>query len=194
MAPSKIYDFDPRNLPRELLNAIGLAIAASAQTEGTLDWAIAGCAGINAIYGAAITGNVMVSTKLNILSSIAEARINDPHLLADIDDSVQELRDLFGTRNQLAHDKWCRDEETGETFRVDENAKTQVAMKLVPTAVRDIETHAASMYEAGMKLMRILIATDLLPEVPDGPRQVAHPDQASRKAFRKARVTSAGRE
>jgi hypothetical protein len=32
MEPAKIYDFDPRNLPQDLLAAIGLMTACAAQT------------------------------------------------------------------------------------------------------------------------------------------------------------------
>lgn len=191
MQPSKVYDFDPRNLPQELLTAIGLAIAASAQTEGVLDQGIAGCAGLDMLFGAAITTEMSVNQKLNALSSTVEVRIFNPNLLADFDDSIIEIRELFGVRNQLAHDSWCRDTETGELFRIDANAKTQIDIKTVLTTVEQIKDHAAAMYEAGMELYRILIATNLLPVVPDGPRRVAHIDQPARKAFRKARLKSA---
>jgi len=49
------YDFDPHNLPQELLAAIGLALTSYAQTERLIQDAIAGCLGIDVEYGAAVT-------------------------------------------------------------------------------------------------------------------------------------------
>ena len=48
-------DFDPRNLPRDYLEAIGLACASYAQTEDHLQMAIAGLLKIDSETGWAIT-------------------------------------------------------------------------------------------------------------------------------------------
>ena len=53
--PKVIYDYDPQNLPCELLKAIGQAIAAGSQTEAIISMAIMGCLGIDAEYGMAVT-------------------------------------------------------------------------------------------------------------------------------------------
>jgi hypothetical protein len=55
MAAFKEYDFDPNNLPREILEAIGLVAACSAQTESVVEMGIGGCAGLEADYSVAIT-------------------------------------------------------------------------------------------------------------------------------------------
>ena len=57
-----VYDFDPRNLPQELLAAIGLAITSFAQIEKNLQDAIAGCANIDIEYGKAITTHMTMPT------------------------------------------------------------------------------------------------------------------------------------
>ena len=67
-----VYDFDPRNLPEELLAAIGLTIASFVQIEGHLQSAIAGCAGIDIEYGKAITTHMSMPLKISVLRSVAE--------------------------------------------------------------------------------------------------------------------------
>jgi hypothetical protein len=47
MATLEHYDFDPRNLPPDVLAAIGLMTTSAAHTESCVDEAIAGCLGID---------------------------------------------------------------------------------------------------------------------------------------------------
>jgi hypothetical protein len=47
MSSFKEFDFDPSNLPPDLLQAIGLAIACGAQTESVISMAIGGCLGLD---------------------------------------------------------------------------------------------------------------------------------------------------
>lgn len=55
MPPPKEFDFDPRNLPHEIWEAIGFAILCGSQTENILGMAIGGCLGIDAEYAMAVT-------------------------------------------------------------------------------------------------------------------------------------------
>ena len=54
MAPEIILDFDPRKLPQDILAAIGLVSAASAQTEAVVEMGIGGCLGIEVDYSMAV--------------------------------------------------------------------------------------------------------------------------------------------
>jgi hypothetical protein len=59
MATLEDYDFDPRNLPQDLLAAIGLMTTSAAHTESCVDEAIAGCLGIDYEYGQAVTTHML---------------------------------------------------------------------------------------------------------------------------------------
>ena len=72
MTPDTVYDYDPRNLPQEVLAAIGLAVTSSAQTEDIMEFAIHGCIGIDSEYGRAITTHMPAPLRFSVLRSVAE--------------------------------------------------------------------------------------------------------------------------
>jgi hypothetical protein len=84
MNPSS-YDFDPRNLPQEMLAAIGLVTACSAQTEYIVEQGIAGCLGVDFEFGAAVTTHMAAPLRDHVLRAVAEIKIDD---LDDLDDSM----------------------------------------------------------------------------------------------------------
>jgi hypothetical protein len=75
MAPFKEYDFDPRNLPRDLLAAIGLMTSSAAQNEHCVEAAIAGCLGVDVEYGSAVTTHMTAPLRNSVLRSVAEIRM-----------------------------------------------------------------------------------------------------------------------
>lgn len=183
-APKKVYDFDSRNLPEPLLRAIGLTVASSAQTEGVLELAIAGCAGLNSEYGKAFTTHMNMPLRYSVLRSLAEIRF-EPDILDILDGHIARLDDAFGKRNAIAHNSWCRDTETEALFRVREDARSRVELELIPTTVEEVEAIAADVYQTGMDLMQLLMTLDLLPPVPTARRERDHKTKAARKKRRK---------
>jgi hypothetical protein len=73
----KIYDFDPRNLPQDMLAAIGLMTACAAQAESVVEMAIHCFLDIDFEYGQALTKNMSMPQRLNALRASAEIRIDD---------------------------------------------------------------------------------------------------------------------
>lgn len=183
MAPSKEYDFDPRNLPPELLNAIGLAIASFAQTEQIMESAIAGCLGIDSEYGAAITTHMPAPLRFSVLKSVAEIRIDDLDVLDELDELLVELEIAFNKRNDLAHNQWCRDPITGDLFTVKEKARKRYEMDLLPMTIDGVKSDALLIYQTGMDFMTFLVAHNLFPKLPPvRPRE--HKSKAARKIRR----------
>jgi hypothetical protein len=86
-------DFDPRNLPQDLLAAIGRMTTSAAHTESCVDEAIAGCLGIDYEYGQAVTTHMTMPLRFDVLRSAAELRIDD---LDALDSAVDDLVDVGG--------------------------------------------------------------------------------------------------
>jgi hypothetical protein len=180
----KDYDFNPYNLPPDLLTAIGLALANAAQTEAIVSQAIAGCLGIDAEYGGALTTHMQMPLRFSILRSVAEIRIDNLDDLDELDLLIEQIDVAFQKRNVIAHNTWCRDPETNETFIVKEIARTRYEMDLIPMSTDQVEGDALFIYEAGMKLQKFLGSVGLLPPLPPHSRPRAHKSKAARKKRR----------
>jgi hypothetical protein len=183
MSSIPVHDFDPRNLPPELLAAIGLAIASAAQTETVIDAAIAGCAGVDAEYGAAIATHMAMPLKLSVLRSVAEIRIDDLDALDELDNHLDRVEAAFKKRNDIAHHQWYRDNRTGEPHTVKQTARARLNVDLVPMTIDQVKSDALLVYQAGMDLMTFLMLQNLLPAMPSGkPR--GHKSRSARKQRR----------
>ena len=79
--PETIYDFDPRNLPADFLESIGLCVTCAAQTQYMLEAAIWGCLGLDTEFGMAITTHMPQPLRISTLKAAAEIRLDDPDLL-----------------------------------------------------------------------------------------------------------------
>jgi len=186
MIPSKEYDFDPHNLPQDVLSAIGLAVASAAQTESIIARAIAGCAGVDVEYGAAITTHMNAPLRDGVLRAVAEIRIDDLDVLDDLEIIMDHIKDVvLPKRNAVAHNSWCQDPDTGELFMVRETARGSVDAELIPMTVDKIKSDAALIYNAGMELVTFLSLHGLHPTFPPTKRSRAHKTKAARKKRRK---------
>lgn len=183
MTPQVVHDFDPHNLPPDLLSAIGLAVASFAQTEGVIEAAIAGCLGLDFEYGAAVTTHMAAPLRFSVLRSVAEIRIDDLDTLDELDDLIDDLDTACQKRNDLLHNQWARHGVTGETFTVKETARARYEMTLIPTSVDSVKRDAQFIYEAGMKFMTFLMDKNLLPPPPPH-RPRSHKSKAARKKRR----------
>ena len=179
------YDYSPYNLPPEILRAIGLLIACSAQTEDIFKSAVAGCLGLDYEYGVAATTHMPMPLRLSVLRSAAEIRIDDLDILDELDDLIGLIEEAFSKRNAVAHHQWCSDPQAGETFTVKETARTSVQVDLLPMTVDKIESDALFIYDTGLKLFKFLNVRGLQPPIPSGRRPRAHKRKAVRKERRK---------
>jgi hypothetical protein len=183
--PKVIYDYDPRNLPRKLVAAIGRLIAAGSQTETAINIAIMGCLGLDSEYGMAVTTHMALPLKFHVLKSVAEIRLHSPDSLDDLDKILDEIDTALGKRHDAAHDQWCLHPDTKETYRTKIKARGSVAGELIPVSVHAVEADALAVYESGMKLIDFVMRHDLTPPVaPLRPR--GHKTKAARKKRAKA--------
>jgi hypothetical protein len=134
MSSFKMYDYDPRNLPQDLLAAIGLVSACSAQTESIVQEGIAGCAGVEVDYGLAITAHMGAPLRDHVLKALAQIRIDDPDVLDELDELLAEIDTAFQKRNDYVHHTWCRDPETGQCFMTVTRARGELTLTLVPVS------------------------------------------------------------
>jgi hypothetical protein len=177
---SKPLDFDPNNLPKEFLQAIGLAIACGAQTESVVSMAIGGCLGVDAEYAMATTTHMTLPLKFSVLKSVAEIRIDDLDDLDELDRLLDNVDKALGKRHEVAHASWCRNEDTGELFRVKQAARTRLEVDRAPVTSKEIAVDAAMIYAAGMALMTFIGARKLLPPIPPM-RPRGHKSRTARK-------------
>jgi hypothetical protein len=181
---AEVYDFDPRNLPQDLLAAMGLMTASAAHTESCVDEAITGCLGIDYEYGQAVTTHLTMPLRFSILRSAAEIRIDDLDALDVLDVLLDRLDEAFKKRNAVVHHGWCRDTETGSVFMVKETARQRVEIEAIPMSADQVRSDALFVYDAGMALFLFLKAHNLLPPFPTASRPRGHKSKEERKKRR----------
>lgn len=188
----KEYNFDPHNLPQELLAAIGLMTAISAQTEDCVEAAVAGCIGTDFEYGKAITTHMAAPLRDSVLRSVAEIRIDDLDALDELDRILDAVNESFLKRNAIVHHAWCIDLETGEVFTHKETSRARYESDLIPMSVDQVKADAELVYKAGMDLYSFLMTHKLLPSIPTTPRPRGHKSKAARKKRREAMLKRGG--
>ena len=135
MPPIKIYDYDPRNLPQDTLQAIGLIAACSAQNEFIIKQAIGGCLGVDIEYSDAVTTHMSSPHRDDVLRAVAEIKIDNLDDLDTLDSLLDSVNEGFRRRNGYVHHSWCRDEQTNRCFTQKVTARGRVEVELVPIAV-----------------------------------------------------------
>jgi len=188
MATLEYYDFDPRNLPQDVLAAIGLMTTSAAHTESCVDEAIAGCLGVDYEYGQAVTTHMTMPLRFDVLRSAAEIRIDDLEVLDELDDLLGRLKEAFEKRNAVVHHMWCRDPQTGNVVMVKETARVRVAVKSIPMSADQVKADALFVYDAGMALFLFLKAHNLLPPFPTALRPRWHKSKEERKKHRERKL------
>lgn len=179
-----IYDFNPRNLPQELLATIGLAVTSFAQTEEFVQEAIAGCLGVDVEYGKAVTTHMPMPLRFSVLRSVAEIRIDDLDVLDELDRHLALMDQAIDKRNALAHRQWCQDPKTGAIFTVKEAARTRLTADLIPMTIDQVKADAGFIYSTGIEFFQFLGVCNLLPPFPAALRPRQHKSQAARKIRR----------
>lgn len=116
MSEFKLFDFDPHNLPREILQAIGLVIACSVQTESTVEEVIGALFGLTVVPARILTTNMNMQVRAGVLRSAGEARWGDADTYKQFERIVSRVEKAVGERNRLAHLTWQRDPVTGDVL------------------------------------------------------------------------------
>jgi hypothetical protein len=188
----KEYDFDPRNLPQDVLAAVGLMTTCAAQTESVVEMAIHCFLDVDVEYGQAVTTHMAMPLRFSTLLASAEIRIDNLDVLDELDEIVDKLEKAFNKRNGIVHHCWCRDPDTQQIFTVKNTARTRVETDLIPMTIDHIKRDALFVYEAGMALMTFLMTHGFRQKLPSLSRVRAHKSKAARKKRREAKLKRGG--
>lgn len=161
-----IYDFDPRNLPQEYLETIGLVTSCSAQTEACVQAAIAGMMGATDDVGDAMTTHMSAPQKDNTLRALAEIYIVDCNLLDELDVILDGLNASMSKRNLYVHRSWFQNTETREVFTVKVAARGRLEKEQVLMDIKIMKADADAIYRSGMELYGFLARNKFLPAEP----------------------------
>lgn len=178
-----VYDFDPRNLPKEYLEGIGLCMTCAAHTQYVLEGAIWGCLGLDVEYGMAVTTHMPQPLRITTLKAAAEIKLEDPDLLDELDEIIATLETALSSRNNYAHQSWAVHPDTGDVYTVKIAARGSVTTELIPQTVDEIKSEALSIYDAGDSLWSFLIRNELVAEIPMN-RPLGHKTKSARKKRR----------
>lgn len=161
--PEVLYDFDPRNLPPEMLQAVGLVVASAAQTESVVQDFICGLLGIDMFVGRALTNQMSARLKDQVSRAIAE--LNGPSVseVDRIDDLLDAINAAYAKRNAIVHGALCQHPATGEVLSYREQSRGSYRMSLQPVTAAAFENDALLIYEAGMNLMRFMTSRGIVP-------------------------------
>jgi hypothetical protein len=151
--------------------------------------AVAGCIGVDAEYGIAVTAHMPYPLKISILKSAAEIRINDLDDLDELDRHISTIEQATKKRNEVVHGQFCVDTANGELLFANEKARERVEAEIGPVSTVKIREDADFIYAAGMELMKFLVKVELLPELPPL-RPRGHKSKAARKKRRSSQDIS----
>ncbi len=181
---NEVLDFEPEHLPHDFLAALGLMSASASHTDGIVEMAIAGMLGIDGEQGYAVTAHMSAPLRVSVLKAAAEIRFDNPKILDELDVIIDEITNAAGARNDMIHGAWCLKRSTNEVILVKQEARTHVNVTSRPMTVDEVKLKSRALYEAGINLMRFILAVDVLPALPRERVRGANYPKA-RKAARK---------
>lgn len=158
-----VYDFDPRNLPPEYLQAIGLVVAASAQTESVMQDFIGVLLGIDNMETLAVTTHMGARLKDQVARTLTELRAPHVEAVDEIDELLDAITAAWEKRNVVIHNAFVIHPETKEILSHRLRVRGSLQLELKPIAVEEIQAAATQIYEVGMDLMRFMMARGLGP-------------------------------
>ena len=154
--PSVVYDFDPHNLPAGYLEAVGLVVAASAQTEDSMSDLIGGLLGIDNMDTAAVATHMSFPLKSQVIRALAELKTNQTSFIDELDDLLDTVKDAMDKRNVLVHNPLLRNPDTNEVFSWRLKARGSLQLDLKPITVDEIKQDAALIYEVGLSILTFM--------------------------------------
>jgi hypothetical protein len=161
--PMVVYDFNPFNLPPDLLRAVGLITAAAAQNEHIVQQFVGALLGIDTLEMVAVTAHMSAPLKDDVARALIELNGGSAEIIDIVDDLLDDIEAAADKRNILVHNSFARHPETGEVLSFREKARGSLQVTLRPVSASEIEKDAAATYEVGMNLMRFMLAYGLKP-------------------------------
>lgn len=187
--PTILYDFDPRNLPPEYLQAIGLVVTASSQTESILQDFIGALLGIDNVQATALTAHMSFPLKDDVIRTIVE--LDAPHVseVDVIDDLLDAVKIALDKRNLVVHNRLYRNPENNEIFSMRQTARGSFQATLKKISVEEIKQDAALIYQVGMDVMSFMLSRNLSPYMRTKPLRVPINRGKKARAQRRSIVT-----
>jgi len=184
MSEYREFDFNPYSLPQQYTSAIGLVVACAAQTEITIEMAIAGCLDIDAEFGMAVTTHMTMPQRFQVLAATAELKLDDLDQLDLLDEIISETEPAFAERNKFIHNQLAVLPDDGTVHCVKSSARGSVQMTDEKVDVEEILAVGKKIYLAGERILVFLKSNDLFPPVSEI-RPRFHKLKAQRKKRRK---------
>lgn len=180
------FDFDPLKLTADILEALGLIVAASAQTESIIEMAICGCLKVSAMYGPPITAHMNGPLRDNVLRSVAQITIDNLDDLDELDQLLDNINTAIAKRNLYVHNSIGRDKATTDKFYIAKiESRGELDTAAIPVSAQQIKDDANAILQSGLRLMDFLMARDLLAKFPATIPEREHKSKAARKKRRK---------
>jgi hypothetical protein len=177
MADYPVHDFDPRNIPADMLQAITCASFA----EAIIDQALAGIMKTDVEVGSAIRAHMAMPLKFGILRSTAEIVVDNFDDLDELDEILEELQAALAKRNVYAHDQIGI--AKAQIFAVSTKARAGLEVDINPVTPAQVEQEGIRIYNAGIALFQFIGLRGLFASSP--PPRI--PRQQKTKAVRKKR-------
>ena len=158
------YDYDPRNIPSEYLEAIGLMATATAQTENVLQQFIGGLLGIDMIQSIALTTHLSFPLKDNIIRTLAEIDAPKVDELDKIDSLLDRAKNAIDKRNIALHNSLAVNPVTNDVFSYRQTARGKLAVSLQKISADEIKEEAIEIYSVGLDIFSFMMSRGLLPK------------------------------
>jgi hypothetical protein len=160
--PQIMFDFDPRNAPPEVLQAIGLVAMAAAQTESVMQQLIGSLLGIDNIQTIALGAHMSAPLKDHVARTLAELAAPTLQELDEFDELMDTVNSAMGKRNVIVHNALAID-PSGKVFSLRESARGSLQVTLKPFDVDEARKDAALIYDAGMAVVTFMLRKGLTP-------------------------------
>lgn len=184
-----VYDFDPRNLPAEYLQAIGLVAAASSQTESIMSDFIGALLGIDNVDVLAFATHMANPLKDHIARALIELKTNKSAIVDTVDDLLDTIRDAFDKRNTLVHNPLIQHPD-GKILSYRLKARGSLQLELTPISVEEIQENATLIYESGVALLQFMLVLGLEPRQRTAPLMEPLNRKTKARAKRRLRAES----
>jgi hypothetical protein len=153
----KTYDFSPGKLPPDLLQAIGLLVVCSEQTETIVAMFVHHLLGEGDVIGYAVTAELGLSAKLKLVRTLAAERLSDKPFLVRLDRALKAVEKAASPRGTAAHSGYFIDpEKPGEVNRSKITARGKVRHDISSASAVEIAAAADAALQAGLDLVRLL--------------------------------------
>jgi hypothetical protein len=180
-----VYDFNPNNIPDEYLQAIGLVIASSSQTEEIMGHFLGALLTVDEVETVALHTHMSMPMKTDIIKAILELNAPSASAVDDVDDLLDRICAAVERRNEVAHNKFAIHPQTGEIFSLRIKARGSLQSELKPVTADDLRSVASEIYHAGLALQDYMTQNGLSPRSRERPlRQQFKRKKSARNARR----------